>query len=169
MPLSLYDVSIPVFLRAFQNLSDILKKGEAFADEHGLPHADLLDARLYPDMAPLTAQIQRASDTAKFVAVRLGGMENVSMEDNETSFADLHARIDRTVALLRTLSSDAMDGKDESEVVLKTRDQSVTFAGRDYLLSFAIPNFFFHVTTAYALLRHKGVPIGKMDYIGRPS
>lgn len=169
MSLSLYDVSIPVFLRAFQNLSDILKKGEAFADENGLPHADLLCARLYPDMAPLTAQIQRASDTAKFVAVRLGGTENVPMEDNETSFADLHARIDRTVALLRTLPADAMDGKDESEVVLKTRDQSVTFKGRDYLLSFAIPNFFFHVTTAYALLRHKGVPIGKMDYIGRPS
>jgi hypothetical protein len=169
MSLSLYDVSIPLFLRAFQNLSEILKKGEAFAEENGLPHDDLLGARLFPDMAPLTAQIQRASDTAKFVAVRLGGMENVPMDDNEASFADLHARIDRTVTLLRSLPADAMHGKEETEVVLKTRDQSVTFKGRDYLLGFAIPNFFFHVTTAYALLRHKGGPIGKMDYIGRSS
>ncbi len=169
MSLSLYDVSIPVFLRTFQNLSEILKKGEAFADENGIAHSELLQARLYPDMAPLTAQIQRASDTAKFVAVRLGGIENVPMEDNEESFADLHARIDRTVSLLRTLPSDAMDGKEQAEVVLKTRDTSTTFAGRDYLLHFAIPNFFFHVTTAYALLRHKGVPVGKMDYLGRRS
>lgn len=169
MSLSLYDVSIPVFLRAFQNLSEILKKGEAFADENAVPHSDLLEARLFPDMAPLTAQIQRASDTAKFVAVRLGGIDNVPMEDNETTFADLHARIDRTVALLRSLPSDAMDGKEEIEVVLKSRDSSRTFTGRDYLLGFAIPNFYFHVTTAYALLRHKGVPIGKMDYLGRTS
>ncbi|MFN7101524.1 MAG: DUF1993 family protein [Pseudorhizobium sp.] len=169
MSLSLYDVSIPVFLRTFQNLSDILKKGEAFADETGIPHSDLLEARLFPDMAPLTAQIQRASDTAKFVAVRLGGIVNVPMDDNEASFADLQARIDKTVAILRSLPSDAMDGKEEVEVVLKTRDSSTTFIGRDYLLGFAIPNFFFHVTTAYALLRHKGVPIGKMDYLGATS
>jgi hypothetical protein len=169
MSLSLYDISIPVFLRAFQNLSGILKKGEAFADENGLPHSELLQARLISDMAPLTAQIQRVSDTAKFVAVRLGGIDNVPMEDNEETFTDLHARIEKTVSLLRALPSDAMDGKEEAEVVLKTRDTSTTFAGRDYLLHFAIPNFFFHVTTAYALLRHKGVPVGKMDYLGRRS
>ena len=169
MSLSLYDISIPVFLRAFQNLSEILKKGEAFADENGLPHSELLQARLISDMAPLTAQIQRVSDTAKFVAVRLGGIDNVPMEDNEETFADLHARIGKTVALLRALPSDAMDGKEEAEVVLKTRDSTATFTGRDYLLQFAIPNFFFHMTTAYALLRHKGVPIGKMDYLGRRS
>lgn len=169
MSLSLYDVSIPVFLRTFQNLSDILKKGEAFADETGMPHSDLLEARLFPDMAPLTAQIQRVSDTAKFVAVRLGGIDNVPMDDNEASFADLQARIDRTIAVLQSLSPEAMDGKEELEVVLKSRDKSTTFTGRDYLLGFAIPNFFFHVTTAYALLRHKGVPIGKMDYLGRTS
>ncbi len=169
MSLSLYDISIPVFLRAFQNLSEILKKGEAFADENGLPHSELLQARLISDMAPLTAQIQRVSDTAKFVAVRLGGIDNVPMEDNEETFADLHARIGKTIALLRALPSDAMDGKEETEVVLKTRDSTTTFTGRDYLLQFAIPNFFFHMTTAYALLRHKGVPIGKMDYLGRRS
>ncbi len=169
MPLSLHDVSIPVFLRAFQNLSGILKKGEAFADENGIAHSELLEARLFSDMAPLTAQIQRASDTAKFVAVRLGGIENVPMEDNESSFADLYARIDATVAVLRSLPADAMDGKERAEVVLKSGGQSVTFTGREYLLAFAIPNFFFHVTTAYALLRHKGVPVGKMDYLGRTA
>jgi hypothetical protein len=169
MPLSLHDTSIPVFLRAFQNLSHILKKGEAFADENGIAHSELLEARLFSDMAPLTGQIQRASDTAKFVAVRLGGIENVPMEDDESSFADLYARIDRTVAFLQALPADAMDGKEGAEVVLKSGGQSVTFTGREYLLAFAIPNFFFHVTTAYALLRHKGVPVGKMDYLGRTA
>ncbi|PRD42967.1 DUF1993 domain-containing protein [Phyllobacterium phragmitis] len=167
MSLSLYDVTVPVFLRSFANLSEILEKGRAFADQNGMPHADLLEARLFPDMAPLTAQIQRASDTAKFVAVRVGQVETVAMEDDEANFNDLQARIAATVAFLKTVPAHAMDGREEAEVELKTGQGSKTFTARDYVLGFAIPNFFFHVTTAYALLRHKGVPLGKLDYLGR--
>lgn len=169
MSLSLYDISVPVFIRGFSNLSEILKKGEAFADEKGIEHKQLLEARLFEDMSPLTAQIQRASDTAKFVAVRVGEIDNVPMDDNEVTFADLHARIEKTVAVLKALPSTSMDGREQAEVVLKSRESSRTFTARDYVLGFAVPNFYFHVTTAYAILRHKGVPIGKMDFLGRPS
>ncbi|MGF9562062.1 DUF1993 domain-containing protein [Neorhizobium sp. JUb45] len=169
MSLSLYDITLPAFIRAFENLSAILKKGEAFADEKGLDHKTLLEARLIEDMAPLTSQIQRASDTAKFVAVRVAGIDDVPMADEEVTFADLHARIEKTVEILKAVEASAMEGKDDIEVVLKTGSGSTTFTARDYVLGFAIPNFYFHVTTAYAILRHKGVPIGKMDYLGPRS
>lgn len=166
MSLSLYDITIPAFIRSFANLSAILKKAEAYADEHGIDHKTFLEARLIEDMAPLTSQIQRASDTAKFVAVRVAGIDNVPMADEEVTFADLHARIDRTVELLKAVQAGAMEGKNDIEVVLKTGSGSATFSARDYVLGFAVPNFYFHVTTAYAILRHKGVPLGKMDYLG---
>ncbi|RWX76553.1 DUF1993 domain-containing protein [Neorhizobium lilium] len=169
MSLTLYDISVPVFLRALGNLTEILKKGEAFADEKGIAHQDLLQARLYEDMLPLTGQIQRASDTAKFVPVRVGGVENLPMADEEASFADLHARIGKTVEFLKTADPASMADKDDAEVEVKTRNGSTIFTGRTYLLNFALPNFFFHATTAYAILRHKGVPVGKMDFIGRPE
>ncbi|TDK35713.1 DUF1993 domain-containing protein [Rhizobium deserti] len=167
MSLSLHDVTVPAFLRALDNLSEILRKGEAFADEKGMAHEDLLQARLYEDMLPLTGQIQRASDSAKFVPVRVGQIENLPMADEEASFADLHARIEKTVAFLKAVDPASMSGREEAEVVVKTRSGSTTFTGKTYVLGFALPNFYFHVTTAYAILRHKGVPVGKMDYIGR--
>lgn len=167
MSLSLYDVSVPAFLRGFANLTEILKKGEAFADEKGIAHSQLLESRLIQDMLPLTGQIQRASDTAKFVPVRVGQVESVSMADDETTFADLHARIDRTVAFLKTVDPASMTGRDDAEIVLKTRSGETTSTATDYILGFALPNFYFHLTTAYAILRHNGVPIGKMDYLGR--
>ncbi|HYM87412.1 MAG TPA: DUF1993 domain-containing protein [Pseudoxanthomonas sp.] len=167
MSLSLYDVSLPVFIRAFGNLSGNLQKGRAFADENNLPHAELLEARLFPDMIPLTAQIQRASDSAKLAAVRVGQVETIAMADNETSFDELQARIAATVAFLESVPVDSMAGREQAEVVVTTPGQSITFTARDYMLGFAIPNFFFHVTTAYALLRHKGVPLGKLDFLGR--
>jgi hypothetical protein len=167
MSLSLYDISVPVFLRAFRNLSDILEKGRAFANEKGIPHSELLEARLFPDMAPLTAQIQRASDTAKFAAIRVGQVENVPMADTETSFDDLQARIAATVAFLEKVAPESMEGREAAEIVLKVGNLSKNFSAQHYLLAFALPNFFFHVTTAYDLLRHKGVPIGKLDFIGR--
>lgn len=167
MSLSLYEVTVPVFIRAFGNLSENLEKGRAFADGNNLAHAELLEARLFPDMAPLTAQIQRASDAAKLAAVRVGQVETVAMADNETSFDELQARIAATVAFLKSVPSDSMDGREQAEVVVTTPSNSLTFTARDYVLGFAIPNFFFHVTTAYALLRHKGVPLGKLDFLGR--
>jgi hypothetical protein len=167
MSLSLYDISVPVFIRALENLSQILEKGRTHANEKDLPHATLLEARLFEDMAPLTAQIQRASDTAKGAAVRVGQVANVAMEDSETSFDELQARIAATIAFLEAVPSDSMDGREEAEVILNTPKGAMVFTGKSYVLGFAVPNFFFHVTTAYALLRHQGVPVGKMDYLGK--
>jgi hypothetical protein len=166
MTLSLYDVSVPVFIRALGNLSAILEKGRVFADENGLPHAELLEARLIEDMAPLTRQIQSASDTAKFTAVRVGQVDTLVMADDETSFDDLQARIAKTIAFLQTVPADSMDGREAAEVLLVTPRGDVPFTGQSYVLGFALPNFFFHVTTAYALLRYKGVPVGKLDFLG---
>jgi uncharacterized protein len=166
MSLSLYDVSIPVFIRTLENVSKFLEKGRTFADEKRMPHPELLDARLYEDMAPLTSQIQRASDAAKFTAARIGQFDAPKQEDNETSFDELQTRIAATIAFLKTIPADSMDGREDAEVVLPTPSRSITFRGKAYVLDFAIPNFFFHVTTAYALLRMKGVPVGKLDYLG---
>ncbi|AUW59281.1 DUF1993 domain-containing protein [Sphingobium sp. SCG-1] len=166
MSLSLYDVSVPVFIRGLQNLSAILEKGRAWANDKDMAHTSLLNARLFEDMAPLTAQIQRASDTAKFAVVRVAQIEGVAMADDEQSFDELQNRITRTIAFLETVPAQSMDGRDEAKVVLPTPHGAMTFTGRNYLLSFALPNFFFHVTTAYAILRHEGVPVGKLDYIG---
>jgi hypothetical protein len=169
MSLSLYDVSVPVFLRGFEAMSAFLEKGRTYADGNGIAHAELLEARLAPDMAPLTAQIQRASDSARLCAARVGQLDAPAMPDEEVSFDDLQARIAATVAFLKSVPPQSMDGRDEAEVVLTFPNGSMTFTARDYVLGFALPNFFFHVTTAYALLRHKGVPVGKMDFLGRPS
>ena len=166
MATELYDLTVPVFLRGFHAMSGFLAKGEAFAAEKGLDPADLLNARLIEDMAPLTGQVQRASDAAKFTVVRIGSIENVAMPDEEASFADLQARIAKTVAFLNAVPREAIDGKEDAPVTLTTPRASFDFTGQSYVLNFVMPNFYFHVTTAYALLRHKGVPIGKMDYLG---
>ncbi|QPC87301.1 DUF1993 family protein [Mesorhizobium sp. NBSH29] len=166
MTLALHDISIPVFIRTLDAMSDFLRKGRAFADKTGLDHSKLLQGRLYEDMAPLTAQIQRASDTAKNAAVRVGALPPLPMDDNEVSFDDLEARIAATVAFLQTVPASAMNGREEAEVIFKTRTAEITFTGQSYLLTYALPNFFFHVTTAYAILRHNGVPLGKMDFLG---
>ncbi len=167
MTLSLYDITVPVFIRGFDNLGGVLRKARAFADERGIPHADLVEARLFPDMLTLAGQVQRASDTARFVPVRVGGVENVSMTDNEISFDELDARIAATVRFLKDVPADAMDGREEAEVLVRTRGNELRFTGSSYVLGFALPNFYFHVTTAYGILRHNGVPVGKMDYLGR--
>lgn len=167
MSLTLYEVSVPVFIRAFDNLTAILEKAQRFAEENQMSDRDLLDARLFPDMGNLISQIQRASDSAKFAAVRVGQVESVPMKDEEVSFEDLHDRIANTVAFLKKVPAASMDGRDEAPVELKSGGSVRTLTARDYILGFALPNFFFHVTTAYALLRHKGVPIGKLDYLGR--
>ncbi|SMC91629.1 DUF1993 domain-containing protein [Rhizobium sp. RU36D] len=165
MALSLYDVSVPVFIRGFDNLAAILNKGRAHAASTGMSESDLLEARLFPDMGNLITQIQRASDTAKFAAVRVGQVEGPAMADEETTFDDLQARIAKTVDFLKSVPSSAFDGREGAQVELKNRGGSRMFTAEDYLLTFALPNFFFHVTTAYALLRHKGVPVGKADYL----
>ncbi|UZK67442.1 DUF1993 domain-containing protein [Sphingomonas sp. M1-B02] len=166
MATELHALSVPAFLRGFKAMSAILEKGRAFADEQGIPHAELLGARLYEDMAPLTSQIQRASDSAKFAGARLAGIDAPSMPDTEDGFEALQNRIAKTVSFLESIAPGAIDGREDAEVQLKTPSRSFEFSGRNYLLGFALPNFYFHLTTAYAILRHKGVPLGKMDYLG---
>ena len=166
MSLSLYDASIPVFLRGFANLSAILEKARVYADEQGIAHAELLEARLIDDMLPLTAQIQRCSDTAKGTAVRVGQVANVAMADTETSFDALQARIAATVEFLKAVPVASIEGREAAEVTFPLPSGDMQFSGRDYVFGFALPNFFFHLTTAYAILRMKGVPVGKLDYLG---
>lgn len=164
--LSMYDASIPVFIRYLTNLSAILEKGVAHAKEQGIDPQTLIDTRLVADMDALPAQIQRASDAAKGAAARLAGVEVPSFPDDETTFAQLQERIAKTIGFLKTIRAEQMEGSESRSIELKMRTGPVTFDGKTYLLSFALPNFFFHVTTAYGLLRHKGVQIGKLDYLG---
>ncbi len=166
MSFSAYDITIPVFERGFANLSSILAKGLAHAEAAGIDPATYVEARLAADMLPLAGQIQRASDTAKGCAARLAGVTPPSFADEEVSFADLEARIARTRSFLAGIDRTALDGADARTVVLRAGGNERSFLGRDYILQHALPNFFFHVTTAYAILRQNGVPVGKRDYLG---
>jgi uncharacterized protein len=161
MPISMYRASIPVFIRALNNLSAILKKGEAHAGS-----ASFIDARLAPDMLTLAGQVQRTSDTAKVTVARLGGIDNPSFPDTEKTFAELQARIKKTIDFLQSVKPEQIDGSEQKKIEFKAGGRELKFTGVDYLLGFALPNFFFHVTAAYAILRHKGVAVGKMDYLG---
>ena len=166
MALSMYDVSIPAFIRALTNLSAILEKGAAHAQAQGMDPADLIQTRLIADMDPLSAQVQRASDAAKGCAARLAGIEVPSYADTEATFPELQERIAKTVGFLKSVRPEQLEGSESREIELKLRQGAVTFDGKSYLLGFALPNFYFHITTAYDILRHKGVQIGKMDYLG---
>lgn len=166
MPVPLYDLSIAVFIRALHNLSAILSKAEAHCDAQSLPHSTLLTHSLAPDMAKLPFQIQTCSNSAKGAAVRVAEIEPVSMSDDETTFAQLQERISRTIGVLEGVKRESMEGKEGKEVVLRTGEREFKFTAESYLLEFAVPNFYFHETTAYAILRSAGVPLGKMDYLG---
>ena len=167
MSLSMYQASVPVFLRAFGNLSAILDKGVEYAKSTGIDPATLIEARLFENMYPLPGQIQRASDTAKGCAARLAGIEMPAFADEEKTFPELHQRIAKTVEFLKSVNAGQIDGSEEKDITLYAGKATMQFKGRDYLLGFALPNFFFHVTTAYDILRHKGVPLTKKDYLGR--
>lgn len=167
MPLSMYEASIPVFIRSFGNLSAILDKGAEHAKSAKLDPSVLIEARLFEDMSPLPAQIQRASDTFKGFAARVGGIEAPKFPDEEKTFADLQARIAKTVEFLKSVKPAQIDGTEGKAISFNAGKTTLNFTGQSYLLDFAIPNFFFHVTTAYDILRHKGVPVGKMDFLGR--
>ena len=162
MSFGLYDASAPVFVRALTNLSALMDKALA----QGFDEAKLLETRLAPDMRPFPSQIQLASDSAKGAVARLTGTDNPSMADTETSFAELKTRIDATVAFINSVDRSAFEGGEDRDVVLKFPGGEQHFKGGAYLTGFALPNFFFHVTTAYALLRAAGVEIGKRDYLG---
>ena len=163
---SLYRTSVPVFARAFGNLSAILDKAAAHAEARKIDPSVLINARLAPDMFPLSRQVQSASDAAKGCAARLAGIEIPRFEDTETTFPELQARVAKTVAFLQGVKPAQIDGGEDRTITLKLRTREVSFAAPDYLLNFALPNFFFHVTTAYGILRHNGVEIGKTDFLG---
>ncbi|PZQ73233.1 MAG: DUF1993 domain-containing protein [Variovorax paradoxus] len=166
MAISLYDASVPVFVRGLDQLTHILGKGLAHAQAQGLDPATLVQARLAPDMLTLAGQVQRASDASKLAAARLGGMAAPSFPDTESTYDELLARVARTRDFLVGVDRAAIDGQESREVRLKVGDGEIVFDAQRYLLQFAIPNFFFHVTTAYDVLRHVGVPVGKRDYLG---
>ncbi len=166
MPLSMHQASVPVFLRALANLRAVLAKGEAHAIERGIAPEVLLLTRLTPDMHPLQRQVQIATDMARNGASRLAGAELVKIEDTETNFAELYARIDRASAQIAGYSAVQIDGSEDREIVIKTPKGEMAFAGRSYLLDFVLPNLFFHSATAYAILRQSGVALGKMDFMG---
>lgn len=169
MTLSMYQASVPVYLRALANLSGVLRKGEAHAQERGYESELLLQARLAPDMFPLLKQVQIATDLAKNGAARLSGVDAPKFDDDETTFAQLHARIDRTIEYLETLSPGQVDGSEAREVTITTRSAGeLKFDGQSYLLHFSLPNLFFHCSIAYALLRQGGVVLGKLDFMGAP-
>ena len=166
MSLSMYQASTPVFIRGLENLSAILDKAAAYAEARKIDPAILINARLAPDMFPLSRQVQIATDGAKGCAARLAGIEVPSYEDNEATFPELQARIKKTIAFLKIVSAAKIDGSEERKISLKLRGKDVSFLGQPYLLKFVLPNFFFHITTAYDILRHNGLEIGKPDYIG---
>ncbi len=166
MSLSMYQASVPVIVRALENLSAVLKKAEEFANSNDIPAEQLTEAKLIDDMFPLVRQIQIASDGAKGAGARLAGVEIPSFADTEKTFAEMQERIGKTIAFLKTIKPAQIDGSEDKKIVVQMKSGDLTFTGQDYLLNFAIPNVFFHVTTAYGILRHKGVPIGKKDYLG---
>jgi hypothetical protein len=166
MSFTIYDASVVPMTRALGNLAKILDKAAAQAKADGTDLATLIDAKLAPDMRALPFQIQSASDAAKGAAARLAGIDAPSMPDTETTFPELSARIAKTIDFLNSVKPEQLAGAETREVVLKFPQGEMKFTGRDYVTGFALPNFFFHVTTAYAILRHKGIAIGKMDFLG---
>lgn len=166
MAFTIYDATIPTMTRALTNLSKIIDKAVAQAKSEDKPVADLLGGQLAADMRAFPYQVQAASDAAKGCAARLAGIEPPSMPDTETTFPELQQRIAKTLDFLKSIKPEQLAGAEDREVVLKFPNGEMKFTGRDFATSFALPNFFFHVTTAYAILRHKGIAIGKMDFLG---
>lgn len=166
MTLSMYQASIPNFIHGLGNLSAILTKAEAYATARKFDPSVLVNFRLAPDMFPLSKQVQIVTDIVKGGAARLAGIEVPSFPDTETTFAQLQARIAKTVAFLNTITPAQIDGSEEKAISLKVGGQDMSFKGQAYLLTFVIPNFYFHITTTYAILRHNGLEIGKKDFLG---
>lgn len=165
MAYSLFDASIPVYLHMLRNLAAILEKAETHAQATNGDVGGYLDARLAPDMLPFTRQIQMASDAAKLGSARLAGITPPPFADTETTWAELKERIAKTIAFVEGVRRDQVEGREDHTIELKFPNRTMTFSGRDFLALFSLPNFLFHVTTAYALLRAQGVPLGKMDFL----
>ncbi|MCC2692879.1 DUF1993 domain-containing protein [Nodularia sp. LEGE 04288] len=168
MTISMYQASIPVSIRSLNNLVGILEKGAMYAETKKIDPSVLINSRLFPDMFPLSKQVQIACDIVNRGAARLAGVEAPSFEDNETTFPQLIERIQKTIAQLNTFQPEQIDGSEEKTITLQVRDNTLSFPGISFLLYFVLPNLYFHVTTAYDILRHCGVELGKQDILGQP-
>lgn len=166
MTLSMYAASVPVFRQILTALSNVLDKAETHAAEHKIEPSALLQARLFPDMFPLARQVQVAADFAKGACARLAGVEVPKYEDVETTFAQLRERIATTVAFIDALDQEAIDASAARAISTGSGDKTRHFTGQEYLLHYAFPHFYFHATTAYDILRHNGVAVGKKDFVG---
>ena len=166
MAISMYQASVPQFVKMLTNLSSILKKGEEFASAKNLDSKALVEGQLAPDMFPLTKQVQIACDQVKNGMARIAGVEPPKFEDNEETFADLQERITKTIAFANSLKPEQIDGTEAKEIKFSIKEWNFEFVGEKYLLTWIIPNFYFHITTAYNILRHNGVEIGKSNYLG---
>jgi hypothetical protein len=165
--MSLYSETKAQFVQGLHNLSAILEKGSAWAKEHGTSEADLLGKKLAEDMFPLARQVQVTGDMAKRAVARLANVEAPVMEDTETTVAELQARIAATIAWMESVTDEQLAGDDQRPVVVKAREHELHFTARSFVFTFAVPNFYFHFTTAYDILRHAGVPLGKRDFLGK--
>jgi hypothetical protein len=168
MTISMYQASVPRFVSILGNLSNILDKAQAHVDTKKIDETGLTNYRLFPDMLSFTKQVQIACDTAKGVVARLAGIEIPVFEDNEKTLAELRARITKTQAFLQSVTATQIDGTEDKDIVIKRGDKETHYKGMQFLLGHALPNVYFHVTTAYAILRHNGVELGKRDYLGNP-
>ncbi|MBV8962741.1 MAG: DUF1993 domain-containing protein [Hyphomicrobiales bacterium] len=166
MSLSMHEASAAVFTRMLSALSALLEKAEAHAASRKIEPEALLGARLFPDMFSFTRQVQLTCDFAKLCCARLSGIEAPKHEDKEAAFPELKARIAATLAFIESVPANAIDGTENKDITLKIAGKDTQMKGRDYLLFFALPNFYFHATTAYDLLRHNGVEVGKRDFLG---
>jgi len=168
MTISMYQSSAPRFASILKNLSAILDKAKAHAEAKKIDELVLTSSRLFPDMYPLSRQVQIACDAAKGAVARLSGVEAPKHEDTEKTFDELKARIEKTLAFIATAKAAQIDGSEDKEIVLKLQGRDVAFKGIQYLLGFVLPNFYFHATTTYNILRHNGVELGKRDFVGNP-
>ena len=166
MAVTMHDQLVGTFSDMLTNLDKVLTKAETDCETRKIDPEVYLSGRLAPDMLPLIRQVQITSDQAKNGASRLAGLEPPKWSDDEKTFADLHARVQKTIAFLKTLNAEQFDGAETRAIELKFPNATVDFVGKDYFLKFVIPNFYFHYTTAYAILRHNGVQIGKRDFLG---
>ena len=166
MTISMYQASVPRFVSILGNLSNILDKAQAHVDAKKLSDASLTAFRLFPDMLPMTTQIQIACDAAKGVVARLSGVEAPVFEDNENTIAELKSRVVKTIAFIQAVPAAQIDGTEDKDIVVKRGEKETHYKGMQFLLGHAIPNFYFHISTAYAILRHNGVELGKKDYMG---
>ena len=168
MTISMYQASVPRFVNILGNLSKILDKTQAHIDAKKIADATLTGDRLFPDMLPMTAQVQIACDAAKGVVAKLSGVDAPAFEDNETTLAELKTRIAKTIAFIQSVPAARIDGTEDKAIVTKRGDKETHYTGMQFLLGHAVPNFYFHVATTYNILRHNGVEIGKRDYLGNP-